>query len=93
MESIEISSYTRVDDGRRNWPGFVRTAPPDSLQFDSKPAADSPSTSFRLARTDVISIKATEFSAGKTQAFVAASLVVVGIVIWSVSIATADFGM
>ena len=80
-EAVEIGGYTRVDDGFRSWRGFVRTTPPDSLAFESRPPEGAPSVSFRLARTDVISIDTREFSQGRTTALVLVSMTIVGLAI------------
>lgn len=80
-EAVEINGYTRPDDGFRSWRGFVQTVPPDSLTFESRPPEGIPSVSFRLARTDVISIDAREFSAAGTTALVAACLLAAGLAV------------
>ena len=67
-EPIEITGYTRPDDGFRAWRGYVQAAPPDSLLF-TQPVESrrrGTATSFRLAMADVVSIDSSEFSPGKT---------------------------
>jgi hypothetical protein len=79
-EPVEIDGYTRPDDGFREWRGYVQTVPPDSLQFTPKREYEKPATdpSFRLARADVVSIAAREYSGGKTTGLVVGMLLVVG---------------
>lgn len=80
-EAIEVNGYTRPDDGFRSWRGFVQTVPPDSLAFESRPPDGIASVTFRLARTDVISIDAREFSAAGTTVLVSACLLAAGLAV------------
>jgi hypothetical protein len=62
-EPVEITGYTRVSDGHRDWQGLVQLAPPDSVQF-TPPQKTSPTTTrsrsrrleFRIARKDLASV-------------------------------------
>jgi hypothetical protein len=81
-DPIEITGYTRPDDGFRAWSGIVQKVPPDSLQF--RPVREykkpEPGPPFRLAMTDVISIDAKVPSAGKTTGLVLGVIAFGGIV-------------
>ena len=79
-EPVEISGYTRPDDGFRDWRGYVQSVPPDSLQFFQESRSRNLAPPFRLAVSDVISIDACEFSPGKTAGFVVGLLAVGGII-------------
>jgi hypothetical protein len=79
-EAVEINGYTRPADGFRPWRGFVSVIPPDSLSFESQPPEGIPVTSFRLARTDVVSFDAREFSAANTTAFAVGAVLAAGLI-------------
>jgi hypothetical protein len=92
-EAVEVNGYTRPDDGFRSWRGFVQTVPQDSLAFESRPPEGMPSISFRLARTDVISIDAREYSQGRTTALTLASMTIVALVVAGVILAANPIGV
>lgn len=89
-EAIKISGYTRFDDGRRKWTGFVQTAPPDSLQFTPGPEERTSPWPFQLAKTDVLSVHFAEPSSAKTQFLALGMIALAGLIIWGVLFATSD---
>jgi hypothetical protein len=80
-EVVEVRGYTRPDDGFRRWKGFVQTMSADSLAFESKAARKAPSISFDLARDDVTSIDAREFSPWRTAGLSLGLVVLAGLVV------------
>jgi hypothetical protein len=81
-EPVDISGYTRPDDGFREWSGYVQTIPPDSLLFTPKREykQDEAAATFRLAKSDVVSLAAREYSSGKTMGLVFALIAIGGII-------------
>lgn len=83
-EPVRIIGYNLRADGFHEWDGYVHAAPPDFLVFSSeKVLPDVPadgSSTFRLLRADVLSLRVKQLDHYRIKLGVVASLCVVALV-------------
>ena len=91
-EPVEISGYTRADDGFRKWSGVVRLAEPDSFEFTGKALDGEPAPHFALHTSEVTSIRAIESDQVATTILVVASVVAVGVAVAAATFSAAMSG-
>ena len=91
-EPVEISGYTRADDGFREWSGVVRFAEPDNLEFVGAVSDEGPAAHFVLQASKVTSIRAIESDQVGTTILVVASVVAVGVAVAAATFSAAMSG-